>query len=45
MESNCYQKYVTEFASVKMFGVWGIPFGFKNVTFSDVNKHNYTDVL
>ena len=46
MKSNsCYQKYVTGFAFVKTFGAWGITFAFKNVTFFNVDKHNYLDIL
>ena len=45
MKSNCYQKYVAGFASVKTSGVWDKTFAFKNVTFFDVNKQNYSDIL
>ena len=45
MNSNFYQKYVTGFASVKTFGVWGMTFAFKNLIFLYVNKHNYSDIL
>ena len=38
MKSNCYQKYVIGFVSVKKFRIWGILFAFKNATSSDVTN-------